>query len=120
MDGTSPITFSGTAGGDYFVSVRHRNHLGVMTAAVPLSTTSPLIDFTESTTATYGTNAQCDKNGVLTLWAGNAELDGAIDANDRSKVWNNRNTAGYMSHDINLDGTCNAVDRSKVWNNRNK
>lgn len=39
LDGFSPVFFGGTESGDYFVAVKHRNHLGVMT-----SSTIQLID----------------------------------------------------------------------------
>jgi hypothetical protein len=28
LDGVSPLTFTGGASGNYYVTVRHRNHLG--------------------------------------------------------------------------------------------
>lgn len=47
------------AAGDYYVSVRHRNHLGVMTQApVTLSTTPTVVDFTQPATAVAGQYAR--------------------------------------------------------------
>ncbi|MCP9747088.1 hypothetical protein [Lacihabitans sp. CS3-21] len=69
-DGTSPLKFA-TTSGNFYVSVRHRNHLGVMTAnQVAISSTAQAIDFT--TVATFGTNAQAVVGGVKAMWAGNA------------------------------------------------
>ena len=49
IDGTSPVTFTGLSAGNYYVVVRHRNHLAIMTAsAIPLSSSSSLYDFTTS------------------------------------------------------------------------
>ena len=43
---------------NYFIAVRHRNHLGAMTAtSVPLSNTTITIDLTSPSTNTYGTEA---------------------------------------------------------------
>lgn len=71
-DGTSPVSFSAAAG-SYYVAVRHRNHLGVMTAtALPLTSAATAVDFTSVSTATYGTNAQRTVGSVRALWAGNA------------------------------------------------
>ena len=56
MDGVSPVAFANQSNGSYYVVVGHRNHLRVMTAApVALSNASPLIDFTNPATPTYGT-----------------------------------------------------------------
>ena len=70
-DGSTPLKFT-TSAGSYYVSVRHRNHLGVMTATtVALSSTALSIDFTSASTATYGTNAQATVGSVKAMWAGN-------------------------------------------------
>ena len=65
---------------DYFVAVRHRNHLRVMTKApVALSNTSMLTDFTNSTTETHGANPQKEvEPGVMGLWGGNADGNSTI------------------------------------------
>ncbi|MBC3789126.1 hypothetical protein [Spirosoma utsteinense] len=77
-DGVSPVKINVPAG-NYFVSVRHRNHLGVMTAtALSLSESPAALDFSSSSTANYGTNAanatnaQAIINGRRYLWGGNA------------------------------------------------
>ena len=55
VDGTSPVEFSGAASGDYYVVVRHRNHLAVMSAGVvALSAASTAYDFTTGTDKYYG------------------------------------------------------------------
>ncbi|NJN33434.1 MAG: hypothetical protein HC817_03425, partial [Saprospiraceae bacterium] len=52
-DGMTPLSIS-AASGNYFVAVRHRNHLGVMTAtAIALSATTTTVDFTSTATANY-------------------------------------------------------------------
>ncbi len=59
-DGTSNVTIPGVIPGNYFVVVKHRNHLGVMTnTSISLDTLgSNPIDFTSTSTATYGTSGQ--------------------------------------------------------------
>ena len=48
VDGVSPLVFSSTAAADYFVSINHRNHLGVMTEATSaLSSIPTVVDFTD-------------------------------------------------------------------------
>lgn len=114
-DGLSPLTLY-VAPGSYHVAIRHRNHLGVMTAAsVALSPTTTVVDLTASTTATFGTDARQNSNGVMTLWPGDANFDGVVKYsggnNDRDVVLqavggvNPTNTVtGYFGADINLDG----------------
>ncbi len=119
VDGVSSVPFS-QPDGSYYVVVRHRNHLGIMTQSpVNLLTATPTtIDF--GTVALHGNSPSGLVNGNQVLWMGDATSSGTVDAADRSEVWNDRNQTGYISSDTNLDGTSNASDRSDVWNNRNK
>ncbi len=79
-DGTSSVTFTGTSAGTYYVAIRHRNHLGVMTqGSLSLSGTVTTIDFTLASTQNYqlsGANGsphtqQVLNNGKRALWSGN-------------------------------------------------
>ncbi len=82
-DGISPLTFTGAVGQSYYVSVKHRNHLGAMTAvAIPMTATGTTVDFTSMTSAQLWNNTtqydgyeQVDVNGKMALWAGNTTAD---------------------------------------------
>jgi DNA-binding beta-propeller fold protein YncE len=114
--GGQTLIFDGIAPGDYYVAVRHRNHLGAMTASgLMLSETPELLDFTSSSTATYGSQAQYIDAGVNMLWMGDVNQDGSIkytgSANDRDVILLGIGGAiptnvvsGYMIEDANLDG----------------
>ena len=106
--------------GNYYVALRHRNHLGVMTAtARPLvwDASSTTIDLRLSSTATYGTNARSAVGPVQCLWSGDAGGNGKVAytgaSNDRDMVLQaiggSVPTAVvsnvYSSSDINLDGS---------------
>lgn len=118
VDGISPLTFAVASPDDYYVAVRHRNHLGIRTnAVVALSGTAVTIDFTLSSTLTFGTNARQDLGGgVLGMWGGNADSNGSVRAtglaaiNDYSNLLSqlgtptNIQTNVYMSQDLNMDG----------------
>jgi hypothetical protein len=116
-DGVSPVHFN-VAPGSYYVAVRHRNHLGVMTqAAVPLSTTASGPDFRATATQVYGTNARKLVGAAQELWAGDADFNGTVkytgSSNDRDPVLvsvgsatpNNVVSAVYSGRDLNMDGS---------------
>ncbi len=119
-DGSSYITLNGLTNGDYHVAIRHRNHLGIMTAdPVYLDASAPMLDFTDANFQTWGTDARVNMNGVMTMIAGDSTGDGAITAADRSDIWNNRNTQAYMMQDCDMNGATTAADRNISYNNRN-
>lgn len=66
---------------NYYVVVKHRNHLGAMTSgAVALKeATTTLVDFTSNSLTTYGSNARVTlASGSKALWAGDANNNGQI------------------------------------------
>ncbi len=115
MNGFSPVVFNITPG-SYHVAVRHRNHLGVMSAsAIALSGTTSTVNFKTAALATYGTQARKTIGAFQALWAGNAVNDRSVmytgPGNDRDEVLTRiggsiaTNTiAGYYKEDINMDG----------------
>jgi hypothetical protein len=92
VDGSSCIRFPATPADDYYVVVRHRNHLGVMSAQ-PISKAviagGGLVDFTDGSTAewNFGTTdpaapgydftglSQVTVNGKRAMWYGNSRMD---------------------------------------------
>jgi len=120
IDGSSEVSLPGLAAGNYYVAIRHRNHLGIMTASpVYLDVNAPMLDFTDANFQTWGTNARVNVGGKMAMIAGDATNDGAITAADRTDVWNNRNTQSYMAQDCDMSGSTTAADRNITFNNRN-
>ncbi|MBO0933225.1 Ig-like domain-containing protein [Fibrella aquatilis] len=132
-DGLSPLSFTGLAGTQYYVAVKHRNHLGAMTAtALPLSSIGTTVDFTAMTDAqvydkpgavNYDGVEMVTVNGKRALWAGDANADGKVKyvggGSDNGHVLNDVITAqgaianpsynydfafGYFFGDLNLNG----------------
>ena len=114
-DGLSPVSFT-LPPGEHHVAIRHRNHLGVMTAnSVALTPTPVSVDLTQSSTSTYGTNA-CRVEGALQLlWCGDVTFNGQVKyaggANDRDPILvriggalPTGTTTGYHPEDVNLNG----------------
>ena len=116
INGYQRLLFN-VAADNYFVAVRHRNHLSVMTATgQALSKDEKAIDLTQTGTTTYGTNARVQvANGRWALWSGNAVRDTQLKYtgtnNDRDAVLLQIGGAaptntfnGYVLPDLNLDG----------------
>jgi len=117
LDGSSAVAFPGTiASGNYYIVVRHRNHLAVMSAGVvALSPTSGVYDFTTGTDKYYGADAKLLTGGVYGLYAGDVTGDGIVKynggSNDRLPILTkigggnvNTTVSGYWREDVNLDG----------------
>ncbi len=103
--------------GDYFIAVRHRNHLGVMTAApVALTATGASLDLRLPSTPTFGTNARASLFGRSALWCGDVNGNGTIkytgSGNDRDPILvsvgsttpNNTINGQYSTRDVNMNG----------------
>lgn len=114
VDGTSPVAFS-LAPGDYYLSVRHRNHLGCMTSTPVNMGASPAnVDFTLPGTTVYGVEARKTNGGARLLWMGNTQMDNVLKytgtGNDRDPillvVGSSPTLAvpGYWMEDCNMDG----------------
>lgn len=134
IDGVSAVSFTGVPSGtNAYVALRHRNHLGVMTdAAVTLTATTPLVDFTSTSVANYkfpigniarSSAPQIESGGVKMMWAGNTNGDNSVifqgpdndsdpiffdvlfDANNGVNYYTNyiRNNV-YSKADIDMDG----------------
>lgn len=123
MDGVSYLNFSQVPPDNYYVAVRHRNHLGFRTGnAIALSSATTTLNFTNNTVTLYGSgigNPLKNISGVYVMYAGDANRDGVINAVDRNANWRPQNggTYNYLTStaDFNLDGTVNAVDRNAYW-----
>ena len=121
LDGTSGVDFAEIEPGSYYIVVRHRNHLAIMSKdPVALSEASPLYDFTTGLDKYFNADAAPVGAGKFALWGGDADASGDIAANDRAATWNGRNHIGYVLFDVDLSGDVAATDRSLNWNNRNK
>ena len=115
IDGASPIPFTAPVG-SYSVVVKHRNHLGCMTATpIALSGTPVAIDFTVGSTATFGTEARKAIGNWRVLWAGDVTFNGQVKYtgvdNDRDPVLvriggvvATNAVDGYFPEDVNLNG----------------
>ncbi|WP_247234675.1 Ig-like domain-containing protein [Telluribacter sp. SYSU D00476] len=130
VDGTSAVEFVAEEEGSYFVTIKHRNHLAVMTAtAQALSPVATVVNFTLAGTPTYvkEANDAIHQSQVTVLqgkamWAGNTLNDGKVvfqgTGNDVETIYNQIITAtdntefkfpnyvlkGYHNGDVNMNG----------------
>lgn len=129
VDGTSVLTFQSSVPAAYAVAIRHRNHLGCMTAtALSLSGEGTVVDFTNTSISLWddGTNLngleQKTINGKFALWAGNVNKNNSVvfagQNNDKDPIFNQVDQApgnifksqtyiynGYHLGDVNMDGS---------------
>lgn len=116
--------------GDYFISIKHRNHLSVMTSLAQsgltwgTASTVSTYDFTTGSGQFYGGNLGA-KEIIPGIWgtiSGDANTDKTIDAVDKNDFWRTQNgtTWGYSKYsDFNLDGNLDAVDKNDFWRPNN-
>jgi hypothetical protein len=113
MDGVSPVKFTGATLGSYYISVRHRNHLGFRTSnLVSLSSTPVLLNFTNNSVTLHGATPVAVVGSVFAMNSGDSNFDGSIDAFD-TILWETQNGLfdDYTSNaDYNLDGSVDAFD----------
>ncbi len=124
MDGFSNLGIQGVADGNYYIGIRHRNHLGIRSnSTVALSNApSALVDFTVLATAfdDPAVTKPVDPEKLLTgsiygLWAGDANFNGVVAFNGANNDKNvvlvtvgaatpNNTVLGYNRADISMNG----------------
>ena len=122
MDGESLLD-CGFSSGRYFISLRHRNHLGVMTNN-PIDFSESIIHniyFSDGSMETWGIDAQVRVGNINALWGGNASIDNEVSfqgpnndsggiffevltTTDNSSFAANYIYEGYHVGDIDLNG----------------
>jgi len=120
IDGSSPLCFF-TNPGSYYVVVRHRNHLAIMSAsAIAISAAGATYDFTNAANKAYNEGMKLLATGKYGMYSGDASADKFINASDQSFHWRPQNgSSGYKSGDFNLDGFVNASDITFHWRPHN-
>jgi len=117
LDGSSPVTFTGIGAGNYYVVLRHRNHIAAMSASpLPLSAASASYDFTAAQTRAFGTTPMASlAGGVFGLYAGDVTANGTLKysggGNDSGPIYArigggsvSATVSGYFPEDTNMNG----------------
>ncbi|GAB5400968.1 MAG: hypothetical protein Aureis2KO_25530 [Aureisphaera sp.] len=111
-DGTSPLTFLQTDG-NYFVTVNHTNHLGLMSAnAFTLSLSITTIDLSSDTSLINGgSNSVVDMgNGIYAMYTGDYDGNGQVQSTDLNSVIPLIGSSGYSEADLDMNGQVQTTD----------
>lgn len=131
LDGTSPVLLSkgGIDSGEYYIAIRHRNHLAVITEnriGIYPETVSQVLDFSDPSIL-MGRNSALKpialENGkpVFGMIGGDVNGDGVIDEGDLIGTWDDRDYMDrYMTTDIFMNGIITTRDFNISWNNRGR
>jgi len=118
-DGTASVTIPAAYNGDYYITVKHRNSIAVVSAQ-PVSFLPDIISIGFNTESqVYGNNLALMPDGWRALFGGDVLPDGSIDTGDMTPVDNDSMNfqAGYLNSDVNGDGTVDTGDMTIVDNN---
>lgn len=132
INGFKDINLSsvGMPRGNYYIAVRHRNHLSVMTSnpftVFPVNNPE-VVDFTNPEILLGRTNAvkamakNEDNSIIYGMIAGDVNSDGNINEDDFLSIWDYRDFMGYIRpEDIRLNGIITTRDYNISWNNRGR
>ena len=123
LDGNPILEFEYTAGYDYYVVIRHRNHLAVMSADPATLSADPLTGSVADLTVSgsvYGGDilgVKLIEPGILALYAGDADQNEIIAPTDMNLYWRVQTGSlyGYYSADFDLNGNVLPSDRNLFW-----
>ncbi len=116
INGKTNFFIHGLPDDDYYIAIRHRNHLGICTKTTyALSATNTALNFTDGSVPLFGNNPTISINGKQAMIAGDANQDNKINYNgidnDRNEILlrcglatPNNLQHGYYQADLNMDG----------------
>jgi hypothetical protein len=107
--------------GNYYVVVRHRNHLAVMSSSTVSLNRSAAASWNFSTALgqAYG-NGQIQIGSRFGMVSGDGNQSGIVTAADANGVFGALNQTGYRIYDINLSAIVTAADANMVFGNLNR
>ena len=116
----SPFSFSSISSGQYYIVIRHRNHLDIMSAGKVQIENNVKVDynFTDSQSKAFGPDAMANLgNGKFAMFSGDGDVNGTVNVLDYRAVADNIYFAGYAQGDLGMNGIINVLDYSFVIKN---
>ncbi len=115
VDGISSLCLDNLLPGNYYVAVKHRNHLGVMSAnaiGIGSNFTKTVVDFTSnSASAQGGTNALIDLGaGIFAIYAGDYDTNAQVQNTDATSVIALLGESGYSGADMDVNSQIQNTD----------
>ena len=121
VDGASPVTVPDMSAGNYYIVIRHRNHLAVMSSsAVPLSGSSELYDFTSGLDKYHGNDARILAAGIFGMYAADVNGNGSVVLADELTIIRANNLRErYDNADVTMDGAVILADELTLLRKNN-
>jgi hypothetical protein len=120
LDGVTPVAFDIAKQGAAFITVRHRNHLGVLSNSIASNATGTFTnDYTVLANSYKAPGAASDPmvllagvGGKYGFWAGDANKNGIVNSTDLTAIRAAiaALATGYLFTDVNLSNSINATD----------
>jgi hypothetical protein len=118
---TSLISFARATSGNYYIIVKHRNHIETWSANAMYFSTGNTVnyDFTNSSSKAYGNNMK-QVGSVWVLYGGDGNGDGFVNSADYELYKTQFGMWGYKSCDYNGDWFIDGYDYPIQYNNFGK
>jgi hypothetical protein len=121
-DGTITVnSIPSTLSENYYIIIKHRNHIETWSQIVSLAGSVINYDFTDAVSKAWGNNLIRNGSSYL-IYSGDSNGDQYVDGFDLALTFNlnKQGKFGYQVSDVNGDGFVDAFDLAKVFNNNKK
>jgi len=109
VNGMVGVGFCNATAGSYYLLVRHRNHLDVVSASM-VAFPNGNYDFTTGAAQALGPNQLKNVGGLFALHAGDYDGNGIISVEDYNDFIGQSASTGYTTADGNLDLNITTAD----------
>lgn len=113
VDGLSPLKIPNLATDSFYIAVKHRNHLGIITSAFQaMSPVASTYDFTTSLSNTQGgtTGVKDLGDGFYAMYSGDVDRNGQVQNTDASLLILKLGTSGYLPEDLDMNSQVQNTD----------
>lgn len=114
----SPFSFKNLTSGNYYIAVKHRNHIGFMTNVGSSLPTTSIINLTNGSVSMYGSDPlRLVSSGTYSMWTGDGNADTSVDSGDLNGIYpiNGSIVDEYNKFDVNLDGSVDSGDLNIIY-----